>query len=583
LSEKGKKIAMTDDVTLICDLLVVGSGAAGLSTAVTAASLGLDVIVIEKERQIGGTTAWSGGWLWIPRNPLARAAGIVEDTEAPRTYLRHELGDGYDEARIAMFLEQGPRMVSFFERETRMAFIDGNAIPDFHGNSPGAAMGGRSICAAPFDGRELGNRLQDLKPPLGDISPFGMGIASGADLKHFLKASSSWTSFLHVAKRVARHWMETLRYGRGMHLVNGNALVARLLKSADELGVKILTAAPANDLMVDDGRVVGAKVLLSGKTTEIRARRGVTLAAGGFPHDIARKAGMFRHAPTGMEHWSAAPASNTGDGIRLGETAGGRIREDLSDAGAWAPVSLVPHADGSVGHFPHLIERAKPGLIMVRRDGRRFANEADSYHDVMKALFAATPAGDAAEAWAICDRKFIHRYGLGRVRPSPFPHMPWLGNGYLKRGDTIEALARQCGIASGALSTTMAEYNRFAANGEDPRFGRGGTPYNRVQGDIDQKPNPCVAPIAAKPFYAVKIVAGSLGTFAGLRTDEFARVLDATARPILGLYAVGNDMASIMAGRYPAGGITLGPAMTFGYVAAHHISGVPLDNNRSAA
>ena len=576
-------IAMPDDVTLICDLLVVGSGAAGLSTAVTAASLGLDVIVVEKEPQIGGTTAWSGGWLWIPRNPLARAAGIVEDTEAPRTYLRHELGDGYDEARIAMFLEQGPRMVSFFERETRMAFVDGNAIPDFHGNTPGAVTGGRSICAAPFDGRELGDRLQYLKPPLGDISPFGMGIASGADLRHFLKATLSWASFLHVAKRVAKHWTETLRYGRGMQLVNGNALVARLLKSADELGVRILTAAPAQDLLVDAGRVVGAKVLLSGKITEIRARRGVTLAAGGFPHDVTRKARMFRHAPTGREHWSAAPASNTGDGIKLGETVGGRVRADLSDAGAWAPVSLVPHADGSVGHFPHLIERAKPGLIMVRRDGRRFANEADSYHDVMKALFAATPAGDNAEAWAICDRKFINRYGLGRVRPRPFPHAPWLRNGYLKRGDTIETLAQQCGIAPGALSMTIREYNRYAAQGEDPAFGRGSTLYNRVQGDAEQKPNSCIAQITAGPFYAVKIVAGSLGTFAGLRTDEYARVLDTDARPILGLYAVGNDMASIMAGRYPAGGITLGPAMTFGYVAAHHVSGVPLDNNRSAA
>lgn len=574
---------MTDDGIRICDLLVVGSGAAGLSTAVTAASLGLDVIVVEKDRQIGGTTAWSGGWLWIPRNPLARAAGIVEDVEAPRTYLRHELADGYDEARITMFLEQGPRMIAFFERETRVAFVDGNTIPDFHGNSPGAGTGGRSVCAAPFDGRELGRRMRDLKPPLAEVSPFGMGIASGADLRHFLKASFSWTSFVHVAKRVARHTVETLRYGRGQHLVNGNALVARLLKSADDLGVQILTDAPARDLLIENGNVVGAKVLIHGKTIEIRARRGVTLAAGGFPHDIARKADMFPHAPTGREHWSAAPESNTGDGIRLGEIAGGRVRDDLSDAGAWAPVSLVPHPDGSVGRFPHLVERAKPGLILVRRDGRRFANEADSYHDVMKALFAATPTGAPAEAWAICDRTFIHRYGLGRVRPRPFPHAPWLHNGYLKRGDSIDDLARQCGIEPGALSATIADYNRFAARGEDPAFGRGDTPYNRVQGDIENEPNPCVAPIVQRPYYAVKMVAGSLGTFAGLRTDEHARVLDGAARPIPGLYAVGNDMASIMAGRYPAGGITLGPAMTFGYVAAHHASGVPLDNNRSAA
>jgi succinate dehydrogenase/fumarate reductase flavoprotein subunit len=581
--ETTKNNNMSHDVALVCDLLVIGSGAAGLSTAVTAASLGLDVIVVEKEKQLGGTTAWSGGWLWIPRNPLARAAGIHEDAETPRVYLRHELADGYDDARMTMFLEQGPRMVAFFERETRLRFIDGNAMPDFHGHSPGAGTGGRSVCAAPFDGRELGDRIKDLKAPLDEISPFGMGIAAGTDINHFLNATFSWASFRYTARRVVRHWLDLLRFGRGMRLLNGNALVARLLKSADELGVRILAAAPARQLLTDNGRIVGAMVLREGKPTEIRARRGVVLAAGGFPHDVTRMAAMFPHAPTGREHWSAAPESNTGDGIRLGEIAGGEMRGDLSDAGAWAPVSLVPHDDGSTGRFPHLVERAKPGLIMVRSNGRRFANEADSYHDVMKALFAATPEGEAAEAWAVCDHAFLRHYGLGRVRPRPFPILPWLRNGYLKRGDSIEALAGQCGIDGGVLANTLADYNRFAADGKDPAFDRGGTPYNRIQGDIDHKPNPCVAPIVAKPFYAVKVVAGSLGTFAGLRTDEHARVLDSDARPIAGLYAVGNDMASIMAGRYPAGGITLGPAMTFGYVAAHHAGGIPLDNNRSAA
>ncbi|MGM4875177.1 FAD-dependent oxidoreductase [Bradyrhizobium sp. 956_D2_N1_5] len=574
---------MAENNTADCDLLVIGSGAGGLSAAVTAASLGLDVVLIEKEAQLGGTTAWSGGWMWIPRNPLAQAAGIVETPEQPKLYLRHELADGYDHAHIDMFLDQGPRMVEFFQRETHLAFIDGNLIPDFHGKSPGAVTGGRSVCAAPFDGRQLGPRIRDLKQPLEEVSPFGMGIASGADLRHFLNARSSLTSFLHVARRLTRHFLDLLRFGRGMHLANGNALVARLLKSADELGVKIMPATPAQSLLTQGSRVVGARVGRRGETLEIRARRGVVLACGGFPHDVARKAALFAHAPTGREHWSAAPEGNTGDGIRLGETAGGRMRTDLSDNGAWAPVSLVPHRDGSVGRFPHLIERAKPGLIMVRSDGQRFANEADSYHDVMKALFAATPRGEAAEAWAICDTKFLKHYGLGRVRPRPFPITPWLRNGYLKRGASIEALALACGISAAGLRATIEHYNRFAARGEDPAFGRGDTPYNRIQGDMARRPNPCVAPIEYGPFYAVKIVAGSLGTFTGLDTDEHARVLDAESKPIDGLYAVGNDMASIMAGRYPSGGITLGPAMTFGYIAAHHAGGIPLENNRSAA
>lgn len=566
---------------LNCDLLVVGSGAGGLAAAVTAAWLGLDVIVIEKEAQFGGTTAWSGGWMWIPRNPLAQAAGIREDIEAPRRYLRSELGDGYDEAFVDMLLEQGPRMVSFFQDETSLAFIDGNGIPDFHDGSDGTALGGRSICAAPFDGRRLGERIKDLRSPLAEVAPFGMNIGSGADLQHFLKATRSLPSFLHVARRLARHALDLVAHGRGMHLVNGNALAARLLKSADDLGVRLMAATPASALIREGRRVVGAMASVAGKAVPIRARRGVVLAAGGFPHDRARKAQLFPHAPSGSEHWSAAPLANSGDGIRLGETAGGHVDIDLSDAGAWAPVSLVPKKDGEPARFPHLVERAKPGLVMVRRNGRRFVNEADSYHDVMKGLFAATPPGETCEAWLICDHAFLRRYGLGRVRPRPFPIGRWLGNGYLRRGHSLGDLARRCGIDAAGLEQTMRAYNREAAHGRDPEFGKGNSPYNRVQGEASHKPNPCIAPIAAAPFYAVRIVPGSLGTFAGLKTDAHAHVLDAHERPIPGLYAVGNDMASMMAGRYPAGGITLGPAMTFGYVAAHDAAGVPLDNNRS--
>ena len=567
--------------SLDCDLVVVGSGASGLSAAVTAASLGLDVIVVEKHHQLGGTSAWSGGWLWVPRNPLAVAAGIVEDIEAPRTYLKAELGDGYDEALATAFLEQAPKMVAFMQKETSVRFVDGNAIPDFHDTSAGAGFGGRSVCAAPFDGRQLGARIADLRPPLGDISPFGMGIASGLDLRHFINVFRKPASFWHVGKRMARHFLDLARFGRGMHLVNGNALVARLLKSADDLGVRILTSAPVESLIREDGRVAGVIVRKGTTPVHITARRGVVLAAGGFPHDTARKAERFAHAPTGREHFSAAPEENTGDGLRLGESVGGTVRDDLSNDGAWAPVSLTPQAGGIVGRYPHLIERAKPGLIMVRATGRRFTNEADSYHDVMKALFAATPAGEKAEAWLVCDHAFQRRYGLGRTRPRPFPLRPWLANGYLKRGDTIADLARACGIDPAGLTATVAAYNIHAERGEDPEFNRGGSAYNRIQGEVEQKPNPCVAPIAHGPFYAVKIVPGSLGTFAGLRADASARVLDAENQPVSGLYAVGNDMSSMMAGRYPAGGITLGPGMTFGYIAAHHASGVPLDNNRS--
>lgn len=565
------------------DLVVVGSGAGGLSAAVTAATLGLEVVVLEKEPVWGGTTAWSGGWLWIPRNPLAIEAGIRESIDGPRTYLQHELGPHYDAARIDAFLEHAPRMVEFFRSHTAVQFIDGNAIPDFHGASPGAREGGRSVCAAPFDARELGTPLATLRPPLDLISLWGMGIASGAELRHFMNAMRSPASFAFVVRRVLGHFADLLAHRRGMRLVNGNALVARLGKSAFDRGVKLRVATPVQRLLVENGRVAGVVAGVQGGSVEIRARRGVVLACGGFPHDPARQRALFpRGEDTG--HWSAAPPSNTGDGLRLGESAGGVVADDLAGAAGWAPVSLVPRRDGTTGHYPHLIERAKPGIIAVTRTGARFVNEADSYYDFMHALFGAVPAGQPVEAWLVCDHRFIRRYGLGAAKPAPLRLGPWLRCGYLVRGRSVAALAAACGVDAGGLVATVERYNAHAREGRDPEFRRGETPYNRAGGDAGVRPNPCVAPIGQPPFYAVKVVPGSLGTFAGLRTDAAARVLDRDGRPIAGLYACGADMASVMGGRYPSGGITLGPAMTFGFIAAHHAAGAhaPHDNAERA-
>jgi succinate dehydrogenase/fumarate reductase flavoprotein subunit len=561
-----------------CDLLVIGSGAGALSAAVTAAHLGLKVIVVEKDPQYGGTTAWSGGWMWVPRNPLAVEAGIVERIEKPLSYLRRELGEKFDESRARAFLDNGPRMVEFFRRHTALQFIDGNAIPDFHGNTIDAALGGRSICAAPFDARQLGERLQDLKPPLHETTLWGMGIASGAELRHFLNALHKPASFWYVTKRVLRHWRDLLVHRRGTRLVNGNALIGGLAKSAFDLGVDIRVNSPALRLLQDGGRVTGAVIQTPQGKAHIHARFGVVLATGGFPHDPKRKQQLLPHAPTGHEHWSAGNRSNTGDGLRLGESAGGVVASDLVQAAALAPVSLVPRADGSMAHFPHLIERAKPGLIAVTAQGQRFANEANSYHDFMQDLLAATPAGHKPEAWLICDHAFIRYYGLGAVKPAPMPLGPWLKNGYLKRGENIAELAKTCGIDAEALQATVQHYNALTQDGKDRDFGKGETPYNRIQGDAINATrrglrNPCMGPIERGPFYAVKVVMGSLGTFAGLRVNDHAQVIDAQGQAIPGLYAGGNDLSSMMGGHYPAGGITLGPAMTFGFIAAHHAAG----------
>jgi succinate dehydrogenase/fumarate reductase flavoprotein subunit len=369
-------------------------------------------------------------------------------------------------------------------------------------------------------------------------------------------------------------------YRRGMQLVNGLALIARLLKSAAELGVELWVSAPAKQLVIGDGAVQGAVVGTPGGDVRIRARRGTVLASGGFPNDVARRREMFPRTPTGREHWSLAPESIVGDGLRLGEAAGGHVDWGLASPVAWAPVSLVPRRDGTVGHFPHIIDRGKPGIIGVLADGHRFVNEADGYYDYVAAMVQAVPFDAEVASWLICDHPTQRRYSLGFAKPSPVPLGPYLRSGYLKRGRTIADLARVCGIDPAGLERTVAEYNRTARNGEDPAFGRGSTPYNRNSGDKDRKPNPCVAPIERGPFYAVKVLPGSFGTFAGLKTDAHTRVLNADGDPIPGLHAAGTDMSSVFGGYYPSGGINIGPAMTFGYVAGRYIAGV--GNSQSA-
>jgi succinate dehydrogenase/fumarate reductase flavoprotein subunit len=567
---------MNTPTELNCDLLVIGSGASGLAAAVTAAWHGLKVIVVEKDAVFGGASAWSGGWMWVPGNPLAKRAGIDEDPQQPRTYLKNELGERYDPARVDAFLDNCPHMISFFEEHTALQFVDGNAIPDVHGSVEGAATQGHQVIAAPYDGRELGPLIERLRKTMRETSFMGMPIMAGADLAAFLSMTRSLKSFAHVTRRFARHLFDLARYGRAMQLVNGVALIARLAKSAENLGVTLIDSAPAKRLILDgDGDAVrGAVVATAQGEIAIHAARGVVLAAGGFPNDIARRRALFPRTPTGREHLALPPESCSGDGIGLGESAGGCLVTNVASPAAWAPVSKVTHRDGSVGHFPHIIDRAKPGVIGVLADGKRFVNEAGGYYDYTAAMVAAVPEGEEVASWLICDHRFLRRYGLGYARPFPVPVGSFIRRGYLQRGATVEALAKRCGIASDALSNTVRIFNEHARRGEDPQFGRGSTSYNRRGGDVSHGgPNPCVAPIEHGPFYAVKVLPGSFGTFAGLKTNGSAQALDRDDKPIAGLYAVGTDMASVMGGFYPSGGINLGPAMTFGYVAGRHAAG----------
>lgn len=566
------RVAGGEQETYECDALVVGSGCAGLSAAVTAGHRGLNVLVVEKEPRFGGTTARSGGWLWIPGTSLARNWGIVENPEQARTYLRHEAGNAFDAARVDAFLTSGPEAVDFFTTKTAVSFDMPLTFPDYHAEAPGGAQGGRSMVTRPFDGHELGEHLKDLGSPLPELTVFGMMLGSGKEIIHFMRATKSLTSALYVAKRLSKHAIDVMRNGRGMNLTNGNALAGRLAKSAFDLKIPLWLSSPVRELIVADGAVRGAIVERDGRTVRVNAKRGVVLACGGFPHDVARRKALFPHAPTGHEHTSPGPVGNTGDGLRLAELAGGRVEDSLPNAAAWVPVSITTRKDGSKGVMPHFIDRAKPGVIAVMRDGARFANEGNSYHDFVQAMMKAAKPGEEIAAFLLCDHRALRKYGLGCVPPFPMPLGHHLRTGYLKRGASLAELASRTGIDAKGLEATVAEFNKTAADGQDPAFGKGSRAYNRYQGDALHGPNPCIAPIKDGPFYAIKMVIGDLGTYAGIRTDANARALDADGQPIAGLYAAGNDMASIMGGNYPGAGITLGPALTFGYIAGKHIA-----------
>jgi succinate dehydrogenase/fumarate reductase flavoprotein subunit len=545
---------MNDLPTVECDVLVVGSGAGGLSTAITAKKNGLDVLVVEKEPVFGGTTAFSGGVLWIPLSPHAKKAGHADTREAVIRYMKAETGRWYDGPAVEAFIDKGPEMVEFFERETEVKFIP-TLYPDYHPTADGGVDIGRSILAAPYDIRGLGKDMERLRPPLKTITFIGMMFnSSNADLKHFFRFTKSFTSFTYVVKRLLNHVKELVLYQRGINVTSGNALAARLAKTALDLGIPIRTGTPAQELIVANGRVTGALVKGPQGVQRIVARKGVVLAGGGFSHDEERRKKAYPHVRAGGEHFSPVPKGNTGDGARMAEKAGGRVDIRFSSPAAWMPTSKVPLGNGEFGAFPHLLDRYKPGIIGVLKNGRRFTNESNSYHDVGAAMIEG---GQGAETgmWLVCDQATISKYGLGYAKPAPMPLGPFVSNGYLVKGATLRELAQKAGIDAEGLEATVRQYNEGAAQGEDRQFGRGTTSFNRYLADPEHKPNPCVAPIGNGPYYAL-------------------RVLDAGNQPIAGLYAVGNDRASVMGGNYPGAGITLGPIMTFGYITGRHLAGL---------
>jgi succinate dehydrogenase/fumarate reductase flavoprotein subunit len=553
------------------DVIVIGAGAAGMAAASVAAAEGLRVLLIEKSGKVGGTTAISGGMVWIPANGKMNAAGLADTPELAHAYLTATVGS-FDAPVQRAFLARANEAIEYLERRTSVALKPVPNYPDYYPELPGATSGARVLEPVPFDSRELGRSFSLLTEPLPEFTLFGGMMLDRADIPHFRNALRSRRSFQRVLRLLSRYALERAWQPRATSLYLGNALAGRLLNSVLRGNVDLVTNTDVQSLCVEDGRVVGATVLNpEGGCTRVLGRHAVVLATGGFAHDPELRRRLLPSIMAGP--YSATAPTSRGDGVRLAMAAGGQIREGSQGNGFWSPVSRFRRRDGTEALFPHTVtDRGKPGVIAVTRAGRRFTNEAVSYHEFVRAMLRTQAITPSAPAYLICDRRFLWRYGLGAIKPFSLRLAHHRGTGYLKQAATLEDLARALEIEPGALTATVAHYNDGARQGVDPEFGRGANVYQRYLGDRDNTPNPCVAPIEGPPFYAIALYPGDLGTAAGLSTDENARVLDEVGGPISGLYACGNDMLSVMDGAYPGPGITLGPALTFGYIAARHIA-----------
>ncbi len=551
------------------DLLVAGAGPAGLTAALVAALEGLDVLVCEKSDQVGGTGATSAGTLWIPGNSQSRAAGFPDSAEDAERYLDALIPSATGRELRTVFLKTASQVIDELSAKTDVQFMPCGMHPDYRGNMPGAAISGRAIVPKPFDGRLLGADFKRIRPPIPEFMLFGGMMIGKADIPPLLGRFRSVANFITAATLFARYLMDRLRYPRGTRIMMGNALIARLFYSLRQRGVPILFGAAITDVLGDRHGVVGARIQVDGQDIVVRARKGVVLATGGYGHNKKFRA-AFMPQPTPPH--SMSDAGNSGDGVVIGERLGARIvTGEHGTSGLWTPASVTIRRDGSRGLYPHLLlDRAKPGLLAVNSAGRRFVNEAVSYHDFVEAMFESHKLAPSIPAYLICDGTFIGRYGLGAIHPGTHNLKRFERNGYLITGRSLDDLAQKIGVPPQAFRDTVARHNRFADSGVDLDFGKGDTDLNRFNGDPEHKPNPCLGPLTTPPFHAMAVWPADIAVSTGLATDIHARVLDPDGRAIPGLYACGNDMASIMAGTYPGPGTTLGPGVVFAYRAAMH-------------
>lgn len=561
-----------NDKEIECDVLIIGSGAGGLATALVCHHFGLKVMIVEKEAEWGGASAVASGGIWAPLNSLSASLGIPDGIDQARRYLQETCPNSVQTQTEVFLANVGPAL-DFLQSHTAARFLTVRGCPDYHPEAPGGTFEGRMVWPLPIDGRELGQNFFTLRPPLKQTMLFGGMIVGVTEVNAFLRAFRSLDATLFAARRLAGYLRDRLTAPRGYALQNGNALVARLGKSVFDAGIPINLNTAMKSLTVEGGTVVGAIVQRSGVDTAIKARSGIVLATGGGSRSAEFRRRYFAHVQRGVEHYTLVPPGLTGDGLFAAEKIGAAINASASSPVIWSPISMAPQRSGPALPFSSMFDRAKPGFIAVGPDGRRFTNEAGPYQVFVPELIkAAEKAGaKAGFAWLIGSRESARKYGIGAARPAPFRIAPHLRSGYIKRGENARELAHNIGVDPDTLADTITRYNMQAIDGVDRDFGRGTSAFDRFLGDPMKSPNPCVGPIEGE-LYAVKIQVGDVGTIFGIQVDTSSQVVGAAGNPIPNLYSVGADSASIFGGGCPGGGSVLGPTLAFAYVAGRSIA-----------
>ena len=561
------------------DLLIVGSGGGGMVATLAGLDSGLETLLVEKQDLVGGSTGMSGGVIWMPNNPLMVAEGISDSHEYGLAYLADvvgEIGAPSTPARREMFLTAGYEMINFLLRKgIRMERAAGWS--DYYPNRKGGNEAGRSIEGIPFDAGELGNWSDKVQPALARSSArfgyasYGFVIKSNEmrRVQYFNRAPKVFAMALRVMWRTV---VATIR--RRNILTNGASLIGQMLKVLIELGggePPIWTNTPMEDLIIEDSRVVGARVVRDGVPLNIQARKGVLLSAGGFGHNAEMRRRFSGDQPNEAK-WSLANPGDTGEVLQTAMRLGAQT--DLLDEAVWWPSCFIYNSDGVGYHSSGVggvlsVGRQRPGTIYVDLTGQRFCNESNDYYEVAKAMYA----NKAVPCWMVFDRGYLRRYWAISNRMKAEIPRDLIERGEVFRADTVSELARQIDVPAEDLEQTVRRFNKFAAQGLDPDFGRGQSAYNDCFGDPGYRPNPSIGPLDQAPYYAVKVYPADVGTSGGVLTNEHAQVIDEHNQIIDGLYAAGNITATLMGRSYPGAGASIANSMTFGYVAARHAAG----------